>query len=524
MSVENKGAVRFAASTSGGDLDFDGYEVMVDNGRTLPLRIDGEVIFGGLDPGMHDAQLQGIAANCDASSPGVTRFEVKPYETTQVHFQITCFPTGVQVVTTVEGLDAGMFYTIYLDEALRPEQVDVGSDKLITGLPPGPHVIRLGNVPGNCELEPASRTVEVPFRTMVTVEFTSRCIAAYGAIRIDVETTGEDLDLDAYVVTLGGNQTVGVPVNGTGTRDDVLPGTHEVRLTDVAPNCVVAGGESQTAVVTAGKVSRDTSRHAFTVSCHREWDLAFTRDGVVMVSNAEGTIMDAGPQGTRPAWSPDGRRLAFECSSICVLDLDSGSLVAITYGHLHDGPAWSPDGSRIAFVARHCTYQYYYDYVCEFEGIYRSTLDGSSTLRIPSGSVTDARDPAWSPDGNTIAFACSLGSSSQLCAVSLDGTGFRSLHASGGWSGEPAWSPDGSRLVFASTSYGSRELLTVKPDGTDLRRFTPPLAGWSPHWTRDGRILFASQLGLSSVNADGTGLQRITSVPKDSMPALRPLP
>ena len=49
--------------------------------------------------------------------------EVKPYETTQVHFQITCFPTGVQVVTTVEGLDAGMFYTIYLDEALRPEQV-----------------------------------------------------------------------------------------------------------------------------------------------------------------------------------------------------------------------------------------------------------------------------------------------------------------------------------------------------------------------------------------------------------------
>jgi hypothetical protein len=36
MSVENKGAVRFAASTSGGDLDFDGYEVMVDNGRTLP--------------------------------------------------------------------------------------------------------------------------------------------------------------------------------------------------------------------------------------------------------------------------------------------------------------------------------------------------------------------------------------------------------------------------------------------------------------------------------------------------------
>ena len=63
----------------------------------------------------------------------------------------------------------------------------------------------------------------------------------------------------------------------------------------------------------------------------------------------------------------------------------------------------------------------------------------------------------------------------------------------------------------------------MKPDGTDLRRFEPVVLGWSPTWAPDGRILFASGLGgISSMNADGSGLVRLTRTVNDSLPAFRP--
>jgi Tol biopolymer transport system component len=87
----------------------------------------------------------------------------------------------------------------------------------------------------------------------------------------------------------------------------------------------------------------------------------------------------------------------------------------------------------------------------------------------------------------------------------------------------PSWSPDGTRLVFSTGRFGAREIVTIRPDGTDLKRFDPAVTGWSPSWAPDGRIVFAYTFGgISIVNADGTGLVRLTRTVNDSLPVLRP--
>ena len=101
-----------------------------------------------------------------------------------------------------------------------------------------------------------------------------------------------------------------------------------------------------------------------------------------------------------PAWSPDGRRIAFPSSGIRVVNADGSGLRRLT----REGrgtPAWSPDGRRIAFVSRR-------DGNLE---IYVMNADGSGQRRLTRNAVRDS-DPVWSPDGRKVAFVskCKSGS------------------------------------------------------------------------------------------------------------------
>lgn len=96
-----------------------------------------------------------------------------------------------------------------------------------------------------------------------------------------------------------------------------------------------------------------------------------------------------------PAWSPNGRRLAFACyaadDDICVIGADGRGAHHLTHGPSYDvQPAWSPNGRSIAFAR---------------DGdIWRTRADGSGLRRLTRGAGTRDSAPAWSADGKTIAF------------------------------------------------------------------------------------------------------------------------
>jgi Tol biopolymer transport system component len=190
-------------------------------------------------------------------------------------------------------------------------------------------------------------------------------------------------------------------------------------------------------------------------------------------------------QGFDPAWSPDGRRIAFARSlpvapgvdsfDIYVVDADGSNVTRLTGGpgwKVH--PSWSPDGTKIAFSSAPAG---------GTPDVYVMNADGTSVTRLTDSdnSSCGASQPDWSPDGDRIAFtACFAGSTGNRYATSrigADGSDAVELPMQLSYAPtSPAWSPDADRLVMTSScvnvagscaiGYPDKVIATT-PDGTD---------------------------------------------------------
>jgi Tol biopolymer transport system component len=216
-----------------------------------------------------------------------------------------------------------------------------------------------------------------------------------------------------------------------------------------------------------------------------------------------------------PNWSPDGSQLVFarvravidrrngECclvlgSSLYVVDANGRGLRRIP-GSGHDAdPAWSPDGRSIAFIRRDRLY------------VMRPGGGGARPLR---GDFLRHASPAWSPDGHEIAFWRG-GQRGGIYAIRTDGTGLRRIVATADPYGGPSWSSDGRRLAFGR----NLEIYVVNSDGSDPHRLTGGRhhAYYEPAWSPDGRrLVFRGDFGVYVMRADGTGIRRITRAPHE---------
>jgi len=195
-------------------------------------------------------------------------------------------------------------------------------------------------------------------------------------------------------------------------------------------------------------------------------------------------------------FSPDGKRVLFVAITLSgtqgnldlvVVNADGSGLKTISDdgGKLvhQDWPAWSPDGRRIAFSSNH-------------EGnqeIYTAAADGSNVVRVTQSPGIDAH-PCWAPDGKAIAFATDRWGGLELASVRPDGTGLVRLTRSRGLDDYPAYSPDGSRLAFVSNRDGQFEIYVAAADGSGPVNISRhPLRDTFPTWTPDGRgVTFVS--------------------------------
>ena len=223
-----------------------------------------------------------------------------------------------------------------------------------------------------------------------------------------------------------------------------------------------------------------------------------------------------------PAWSPDGRRIAFDSdrdgnSEVYVMNADGSGVTRLTYNDAFDVfPAWSPDGRRIAFDS---------DRDGNLE-IYVMNADGTGVTRLTYNNAGDGF-PDWSPDGRRIAFG--TGRDGNPAIYVMDASGVTRLTQNDALDVAPAWSPDGRRIAFASERDGNLEIYVMNADGSGVIRLTYNGArDLAPDWSPDGRrIAFHSNREgnweIYAMNADGSGLTRLTyNVARDFSPAWSP--
>jgi Tol biopolymer transport system component len=204
-----------------------------------------------------------------------------------------------------------------------------------------------------------------------------------------------------------------------------------------------------------------------------------------------------------PAYSPDGRTIAYtrnpgDGSStgrrLSLMDADGSNLRDLAHGGFV--PAWSPDGQSLAF---HEFGQISFD-------VYTAPVAGGPRFLLTQAGSHDFF-PAWSPTADTIAFASNFNTvnwQSEIYATKADGSeDWVQLTNTLGADTTPEWSPDGSKIVFVSARNGNDEIYVMNADGSgETRLTTDPQSDLNPQWSPDGTRIAFTRYDSFSVSAE----------------------
>jgi TolB protein len=214
-----------------------------------------------------------------------------------------------------------------------------------------------------------------------------------------------------------------------------------------------------------------------------------------------------------PAWSADGRRLAYvsfeeKRSIVYVQEVATGRRERVAgFSGLNSAPAFSPDGRKLALTLSH-------------QGnpeIYVLDLASRGLARVTYHYAIDT-EPAWSPDGNTLIFTSDRGGRPQLYRVPA-GEGFQRgaeerLTFEGSYNARGRFSPDGTKIGMVSGD-GNRFRIGLLDLATgNFRLLTDSRLDESPSFAPNGSmIIYATEVGgrgvLEAVSVEGRAHQRL---------------
>ena len=233
----------------------------------------------------------------------------------------------------------------------------------------------------------------------------------------------------------------------------------------------------------------------------RRTKIAFTstRDG-----NKEIYVMDGDGRNERrvtvnpakdedPAWSPDGKKIAFvsnrnnvnkDREQIWVIDADGKNPIRLTDGLVDCCPDWSPDGKRIVYD----TVRVPEDHNLAPGGIAVMDADGKNKRLLKKAR---GLHPTWSPDGKRIAFISTVGVINHVFVMDADGGNRTQLTHDFVRKRLPSWSHDGKRIAYV----GNNVIWVVDSDGENPRQLTWHISDTHPTWSPDSESIAFDSLG-----------------------------
>lgn len=198
------------------------------------------------------------------------------------------------------------------------------------------------------------------------------------------------------------------------------------------------------------------------------------------------TFPEVGGTNISPAWSPDGREIAYSSSrtgdpEIWISDANGALARQITHFRGPDvSPTYNPKtGSQIAWISGRTN----------LPQVYIMNTDGSGVQPMTDGGY--ATSPSWSPNGQVVAFAWDrkygpgAPGGQDIYVMEIATKKWIQLTHDGGRCDFPSWSPDGRHIVYANSSDGRADhmrIWTMLADGTQRRPLTGPGADM-PNWS-----------------------------------------